>query len=675
MQTSDNLNVKKDLDLRRFYRAVRKFWWLYLVSVGVLLAGALIYAKTAMPQYTSHATLMIEESDNSAMVAAMAKSSGIAKMMGLGSCNADDELVVLQSNPVMKRVISEVGMNVTYINRDGAKSVIYPVTPVVLDVAPEVLDTLRKGYTVKMRQNGDKFDISVHQGLLNYKTVWQKDGVALPVNVKFPGGGFRLDKGATYAPGEAKIDIVVTGSQAMIEALSKKASFAVGDKRTSAINLELEDPSPERGRAFLDNLMELYQTRRAERRKETAQKELEYCNNRIALLSGQLSQSESKVEDFKRRNNTFKMKVDSAGWIARSIGGRDKIEQSQNQLTYYDRLLYILESDKDNNSFLPAMSDGTKPEPLVEEYNAAVAERRELERSATPEHPAIQQLNKRLSDIHRSLVASFTNKVELSRRNLESLYGMKDEASQTMAEVPGLERELTDLLRDRTIKNELYLYLLQRREAAELKLSATDSSAFVVEEAYTDVKPSMKKILIVLFAALALGLLIPTLWSIFYMQRTNKVKSKIDTAFIGLESHTFEADDEEGMRRAMRLLRRDLTSIDGLNRIFVADFPSRGLASLLQSSLTKIGVRSEAESPADNDSLTRLCADTPAPGVVQIVKVPQPEQLDELTNVIKADGSALVVGLAKSRMKRPRLHALLRGLAIEDTFIFLFPKK
>ena len=65
-------------------------------------------------------------------------------------------------------------------------------------------------------------------------------------------------------------------------------------------------------------------------------------------------------------------------------------------------------------------------------------------------------------------------------------------------------------MRDKDLKNDLYVFLLQKRYNSAMTLASNFPSGFVIEPAYCDIKPLMTKSLIGFGACLFLALHCPT---------------------------------------------------------------------------------------------------------------------------------------------------------------------
>lgn len=665
-----------DIDLRRIWREMKRKWWLYAACFIVFMTLAATYCSFRMPTYNSYATLLIEDSSpEGAALAAAASNSAALRMLSMSSAAVANEMNLINSNDVLSRVVRQAGLNVTYIGHNGlGKQLLYPTAPIRAGVPQQVLDTMHRGVNLKVHLHDGVADIQAVKGPKGIITAAEVEGVKLPYMFKTPTLAVRIEPADGYNPAaDENIDVIISGTQAVVENMRKDLTIEVNDKTSDAIDLEITDPLPLRGETILNSIMAEYNAKRLNRKRETAATELEYCNDRLQKLIQQLNESEAKVERFKRDNNLTAMALDSAGWMAHAIGSRAQMAHSQNELTYYDQVLYSLNKDKSGTSFIPVSLAGESPNPLAEEYNRLVSEKRELERSATAEHPSMQSINERIAKMRTTIITNFSQGVERSRRDLGTMYSLSDEAKAKINTLPGLERELFDLMRDKTIKNEMYLYLLQRREAAELRLYSTDTTGFVVDAAYSDIKPSKTKGMIALVAAFMLSLVLPTLLLYWLMRRRDAIREPLDLKFIGLEETTFSEED-------IRVMRSRLAALEGKTMLYIADFSHSDIAQSIVATFNDVDMGIAVAYPdtgaSGNDAIETRSFREQVAALLQdnsyvAVEVPEPEQVSEIAHLIDRPEAQLIAVVPQGKLRRRALRRLLRGQMTERIYVYI----
>ena len=74
----ENINEDK-IDLRRYVAAVKRYKWLYVVALVIMLSGSLFFALTREPKYDVYATMLIEDENGSSGN----QLAGLGNMFGL----------------------------------------------------------------------------------------------------------------------------------------------------------------------------------------------------------------------------------------------------------------------------------------------------------------------------------------------------------------------------------------------------------------------------------------------------------------------------------------------------------------------------------------------------------------------------------------------------------------
>jgi capsular exopolysaccharide synthesis family protein len=179
---------------------------------------------------------------------------------------------------------------------------------------------------------------------------------------------------------------------------------------------------------------------------------------------------------------------------------------------------------------LPAnlISGEGSAEYLINSYNKLILERNRILKSATVVNPTVialdQQIASLKSNVAESLSRMQTN-LTIQKRNFKGQEGLLD---SKIGKIPVQERQFRVIARQQKVKEELYLYLLEKREETAISLAATAPNARVIDAAKAPVIPVSPKRSIIYLAAFLLGLLIP--FGVIYVKDLldTKVKTRLD---------------------------------------------------------------------------------------------------------------------------------------------------
>src|SRR5690606_15820949 len=228
-----------------------------------------------------------------------------------------------------------------------------------------------------------------------------------------------------------------------------------------------------------------------------------------------LSSSDSKVADYKDRNNLVDMSSEVQMYMQNATDNERKLIEYQTQLRLADMMRESVTSD---NSLLPSNIGLNDPsiEASVKSYNELVLEREDLLKSATPDNPIVRNIEKNITDIRNNLTSSLRNYRNVLSTNVNVIQSQTNKYSGKLVQLPNQERDYKDISRQQQIFESLYLFLLQKREETEIKASATPANLKIIDQAYGSSIPVAPRKSIVLLGALIAGLLIP--FAVLYMK-------------------------------------------------------------------------------------------------------------------------------------------------------------
>jgi len=484
-----------------------RFWPLFLISILLALTAAFIYIKYSTPQYSITSTILIHDDKNENK---QVKNEQFADPNTLAdNKNIENEILVLKSSTLMDRVIKELSLNTEYfIKRKFNDIEIYKKNiPFLVEVLEVKKTAFKKNIIIEQKDNNifwlteDELPAEKYM----YGTVIKKSYATFVV--KKLSGDDKID--------QKSIILKFKDSSKLTETYLQRLSVSAANKQASILSLNFIDAIPERGEDIVNKLIEVYNKQASEEKNASAEKNIAFINQRLNSLSGELSNVEKGVEKFKQDNDVANINSQ----INQSLMD---VSEYNKQIATYSAQIATLESIEkyvdQSGKMVPGTIDIQDPvlSELITKYNTLLVDRERLLRTAQENNPIVQSRNSEITSLQENIKESIQNSKNNLERTKGTLVTKVGQYGSKVLQVPSIERGLQKINRQESIKRELYLYLLQKREEASLMLSASIKNAQIIDSAVSSEYPISPQKLPVLAIAIMFGLGIP--FSVVYLK-------------------------------------------------------------------------------------------------------------------------------------------------------------
>lgn len=493
------------INLKELFLKYLKKWRWFVVSIAVCFVVAAYYILSTNNSFLVETSVLIRSEDDRNRFSEMA----IIQSMGLGDIKKDveDEMNILGSKTLISNVIRDLDISTEYFVKSRLKYIdTYPDIPLKLTVTNSK-DTLQNQY-LELRVSGSKNNhvVKVQFGDKKESYLVQdltKAFKTIAGDIKLtPGKGF--NENLSYKIASYPLSSLTNG-------YSKSISINTINKKTNAVRISLTSSNPLKAQAILNKLVELYNLDAVIDKNIIASNTKEFVEKRLELLKSELLDVEIGVETYKKQNNMTDLST-QAELFMRTTGEYNKelskIETQLNLIEYIDK---HVKDNENKYSLIPAnlgIQDGPL-QSLIQSYNEALLQRLKVSRTSNNMNPLISQLEEQIGALRGSIIASLSSVkdgLKISKRELKL---KENQFTGKIKQIPTQEREYIDIKRQQEIKNNLYVFLLQKREENALTLASTVPSAKTLDKAYVNETPVGPKKPVIMLIALVIGLLIP----------------------------------------------------------------------------------------------------------------------------------------------------------------------
>lgn len=526
---------EENIDVKELLFKYLIHWPWFVGAVVACLIAAWVYLHISTPVYNISATVLIKDDKKggSAGMLSGLESLGLDGMIS-SSQNIDNEIEVLRSKTIAKEVVEDLGLYISYTDKDEFPSRnIYKTSPVQVSLTPQEADLLEEPMIVKMAlQPQGSMDVTVKIDDDEYQKHFEKLPAVFPTDkgtLAFfltPDSVLSSKRTSEETTASEKttrnITATINKPLAVAKWCCKNMTIEPTSKTTSVAVISLKNSNVQRGKDFINKLLEMYNINTNNDKNEVAQKTAEFINERIGIISKELGSTEKDLESFKRGAGITDLTSDAQIALTGSAEYEKKRVENQTQIN----LLQDLQKYMQNEGYEVLPSNiGLQDLNLaaaINRYNEVLVERKRLLRTSTENNPTIINLDTSISamkenvqvSLDRVLRGLFITKADLDRE--ASRY------SRRISEAPGQEREFVSIARQQEIKAGLYLMLLQKREENAITLAATANNAKIIDDAIADDAPVSPKGKMIYLVALVLGVGIPV--GVIYLLELTKFK-------------------------------------------------------------------------------------------------------------------------------------------------------
>ena len=503
MNDTTQLQSKQQiLDFNRLLAPLRAYWYLILLSAVLFVLAGLAYLHYTTPLYQVQATILVSDGDENGLTADALQKD----LLGISSePKVYEDVRILKSRSLIQQVVDSLNLENRILHIGRVRDIdLYRDGPVDMDSIllpfPESRGESRYLFSV--------IDTATYH-------------IHVDNDVSFEGrfgrtltnehGSFLLHLQPGYPiNAEYKYDLVAQSNLDRARHFLESFSVQYDPQQPTILDLYIKDEIPQRGIDVLTEIIETYNRLTINDKNKTSENTLSFINERIDILAGELDRAERSVEFYKTRENlTIDVSTDLQ-YIQSKVG------EYENQLVNLEIqntiMEYIADFLKENPSqFIPlansSLSDNGVSD-LINQYNQIVQEKNRLQQTVTDNHSSIRTAEQQLQNLELSIreaVETNLDALEIRRHELDA------RNAKYVAELnatPRRERELIDKKRQQQIKENLFLYLLEKREEAAISVAATVENAKVIDPPLVTGVVSPKKGIVLLGAGLG-GLILP----------------------------------------------------------------------------------------------------------------------------------------------------------------------
>lgn len=536
------------------------YWPWFIISCLLFLVLGYFYTTYAPKTFTTVAKIKIlDDAKQSKIIPNEVMIPNPAMRLSL-----DNHVEVLKSYRLLDNVVRELNLDIEYYEMEGFTFRRIFEAPFKVNKTNDEAH-FGKPQKFELILSSSSFIIKDAQGkqhILPYDKGDSSSGDGLPFSIDLT----EIANIKDYKDKKYKI-VLKQGKQATI-LLSSDLKITSSQQLSDVLTLTLKGESKELSEAVLNSIVTNFDQDGVTDRQLVAKRTLEVIDKRFINLSEELDSIESGKQDFKKAENLSFIQSDANQSLQRKSAANARLAQLKTQISL-SKLLKRTVSEEVEYDLLPGNIGLDNPglNQLVTRYNEMARERQKLVVTVGANHPRLKALSEQLELGKLNILNSvnvYESQLDVS---LQQLNREQESAGFSFSRLPEKERMLRSIERQQSIKENLYLLLLRKREEAAIEYAATSPTVKVIDYGVTNIKPMWPKPTIVYPLAVFLGLLLPFIVVFLRSTLDTKVNDRydieraspaipvlIEIPFFGKERSFANVNDRSTLAESFRIL-------------------------------------------------------------------------------------------------------------------------
>ena len=453
-------------------------WKWFLICIVTCSAIAFYYVSTIIPTYTVGASIYLSD-ENAAKSSAVSLNQN-SPMMDMKSYIDETEIEIMKSRNNLIKIVDSLDLAYSYYRVERLRD--YPIYGTnAVDVSLDSISLRNLTSPINIlasKENGTyKFEVETTYGGVKEEKTVKSD--TLPVAIELSHGTLNILPSRTTSALEGSQKIKIENPSWVAARLSGSLNISYAKNSATILRISCTTPLPPQGIDVIKTLVSIYnQDIIAEKNMSALQTEA-FIIERLALIAGELQDVEIEVEKYRRDKQITDISSEAGMYLSQTVESDQRLADVDAKREIVSSVEKIV-STQDDYTPIPQVIDDPALSAMIDAYNKKLAQRAAMLEGGTENNPIVQNMQEDLArsknEIYRGL-SNVKQSLNISRSNIRR---QDSRISGKLSNIPVYERELTGIFREQRVKDNIYNFLLEKREEIALqKTLATPTARFI----------------------------------------------------------------------------------------------------------------------------------------------------------------------------------------------------
>ncbi|MDE5523702.1 GumC family protein, partial [Elizabethkingia meningoseptica] len=470
-------------------------------TLSILIFGGFFYYQYSKTPfiYNQSEVVMIKTPSNTPTTARITRSS-VANVVSV-----KDEIIQLKSKELMRLVVDKVGADKSYKIHSGLRDYeLYKKSPVHVKIEG------------KTQESSYSFIITPFDSKTVILKGWDQSGkdvkVALNQLVETPVGKVFVTPSKNYKDYYGT-DVFVAKypREVIMSQFVANLKIKQMEEDASLLQVSMEDQSPERAADVLTALINVYNEVYLQDKNKIAENTANFIKDRLEIIEGELGSVESNIEDLKIANQGIDIATAGGTFLTEKNQYRSEGAKVETDIRLAEMMRSYLSAKGKQNNLIPNNTGlvDASVENQIAEYNTTLLKRNRLAEGGNNLNPVVLDLDDALSAMRNNISRAVDNVLKGLRIKLNNAQREEGVAQSKVLQMPQKERTMLSIERQRRVKEDLYMFLLNKREENALNEAITEANLRIIDPPVGNSSPISPNRLKKISTGIAIGMALP----------------------------------------------------------------------------------------------------------------------------------------------------------------------
>lgn len=497
-------------------------WKWFLLSI-VIFGGYYLYQYSKTPfMYSQSQTVMIKTPMNTPTTARITRTN-----VAYNSVSVASEILQLRSKELMRQTISRIHADVSYTRHIGLRDhELYQKSPVQVSMPEKSPDD---SYSFTVTPVDAKHVVVKNWG---EGSSGKELKVELDKEVKTPFGVLVITPSPYFKEDVFGQDIRVTkyAREAMVGYFMGNLRITQMEEDASLLQITLNDRSAERAADLITMLITVYNEFSSEDKNQIAINTAEFIHERLAIIESELGSVESSIERLRTANQGVDVSTAGQMYLTDSRQYQTEKTKIETDIKLAGMMREYLTNKTKQHDLIPnntGLVDASVENQIID-YNSTLLKRNRLVEGSSSANPVVQDLDKALGAMRNNIDRAVDNTLEGLSIKMKNVENEVRQARGKAMQVPEKQRVMLSVERQQKVKEELYLFLLNKREENALNQAMTEDNIRIIDPASGSYAPIYPSRLRKIFTGMAIGVALPAVVLLLMLMLDTGVRGRQD---------------------------------------------------------------------------------------------------------------------------------------------------